>query len=373
MNSFGRLAASALRQRSEREARLGQLFKLHPLADSRWQAFVERHDASSVFHTTAWLRALHLTYGFEPVVYAQTSPGGDLLDGIPFCRVNSWLTGKRLVSLPFSDHCRPLVTGWHVVGNLVGGLAQAVATEDLRYVELRLPGATETGHSVFQSALPYILHVLDLTPGLGTLFQKFHKSSTQRRIRRAERSGLLYREGRSEALLESFYYLLVLTRRRHRIPPQPKTWFRNLIGCFGKALQIRVASLDGRPVAAILTLRHRDTLVYKYGCSDPHHRSLGGTHFLFWRAIQEAKRDGLRFFDLGRSAADHQGLITFKDRWGATRIPLTYVRVVNAKYASANYQTGAHGWGRHLAGQALSYLPACMLDWLARAIYRHAA
>ena len=25
-----------------------------------------------------------------------------------FCRIHSWLTGRRLVSLPFSDHCEPL-------------------------------------------------------------------------------------------------------------------------------------------------------------------------------------------------------------------------------------------------------------------------
>jgi hypothetical protein len=26
-----------------------------------------------------------------------------------FCRVRSWLTGRRSISLPFSDHCEPLV------------------------------------------------------------------------------------------------------------------------------------------------------------------------------------------------------------------------------------------------------------------------
>lgn len=351
---------------------MGQFHELQPLTDLRWQAFVERHDASSVFHTTAWLKALHLTYGFEPVVYTRTSPRGELQDGVPFCRVKSWLTGKRLVSLPFSDHCRPLVAGPHVVDDLLSELAQAVSTEGLRYVELRLPQVAEADPSPRRSALPYVLHVLDLTPSLETLFRNCHKSSTQRRIHRADRSGLRYREGR-EALLESFYHLLVLTRRRHRIPPQPKAWFRNLIGCFQEALQIRVASLDGQPVAAILTIRHRDTLVYKYGCSDPRYRSLGGTHLLFWKAIQEAKADGLRFFDLGRSAIDHHGLITFKDRWGSMRMPLTYLRFVNPKFPGANYRPDAPGWGRHLAGRALSCLPACLLDPLSRVIYRHAA
>lgn len=345
--------------------------EVNPLTDVRWQSLVETHPHASVFHTTAWLNALQLTYGFEPVAYVDSLPGEEPRAGIVFCRVGSWLTGNRLVSLPFADHCDLMVSSRDYPTDLESTLAGAIRSDNLRYVEVRPLAPIDW--SPFQPAARYLLHILDLAPDLGTLFRGFHESSTQRRIRRAERSGLVLQSGRSESILEQFYHLLVLTRRRHRIPPQPKTWFRNLIGCFQEALQIRVASLDGQPVAAILTIRHRDTLVYKYGCSDPRYRSLGGTHLLFWKAIQEAKADGLRFFDLGRSAIDHHGLITFKDRWGSMRMPLTYLRFVNPKFAGANYRPDAPGWGRHLAGRALSCLPACLLDPLSRVIYRHAA
>src|SRR5256886_3244169 len=36
------------------------------------------------------------------------SPDQELQNGIPFCVVRSWLTGRRLVALPFSDHCDAL-------------------------------------------------------------------------------------------------------------------------------------------------------------------------------------------------------------------------------------------------------------------------
>ena len=51
-------------------------------------------------------------------------------------------------------------------------------------------------------------------------------------------------------------------------------------------------------MAAILTFRHKDTLVYKFGCSDARFNNLGGTQFLFWKAIQQANLAGLRVFDL---------------------------------------------------------------------------
>ena len=85
------------------------VYRLQPLEDPRWADLVDRHPRSSVFHTIAWLEALRRTYGYEPVAYTTSSPGERLKNGLVFCRVASWITGRRLVSLPFSDHCEPLV------------------------------------------------------------------------------------------------------------------------------------------------------------------------------------------------------------------------------------------------------------------------
>ena len=87
----------------------GTVHRLNPLEDGRWDRFVQKHPRSSVFHTSAWLEALRRSYGYHPVVIATSAPGQELEDGMVFCRVDSWLTGRRLVSLPFSDHCEPLV------------------------------------------------------------------------------------------------------------------------------------------------------------------------------------------------------------------------------------------------------------------------
>src|SRR6266516_2076726 len=83
--------------------------RIDPLSDPRWNALLETHRDASIFHTSSWLEALRRSYGYEPVVYAVTGPGGELVSGVPFCLVKSHLTGRRLVSLPFSDYCQPLV------------------------------------------------------------------------------------------------------------------------------------------------------------------------------------------------------------------------------------------------------------------------
>ena len=145
----------------------------------------------------------------------------------------------------------------------------------------------------WQATGTYTLHQLDLRPDVNTLFANFHKSSTQRKIRRSEKENLICETGRSEALLDAFWDLLAMTRRRHGVPPQPKSWFRNLIHCFGDALQIHVAFKDKLPVASILTIRHKNIVVYKYGCSDACFNNLGGTQVLFWARDPGSQASGL--------------------------------------------------------------------------------
>ena len=112
-------------------------FVLEPLADSRWTRFVDRHPHTSVFHTRGWLEALHRTYGYEPVVYTTAAPTEDLTNGIVFCRTDSWLCGRRLVSLPFSDHCEPLVDNKEELAFLTTSVIQEACSGSYEYVEIR--------------------------------------------------------------------------------------------------------------------------------------------------------------------------------------------------------------------------------------------
>src|SRR5882672_988194 len=85
-----------------------KLYQLDPVTDGRWMELVQRHPSASVFHSEYWLRTLRATYGYEPIVFTTSPPNSPLQNGIAFCQIKSWVTGRRLVSLPFSDHCEPL-------------------------------------------------------------------------------------------------------------------------------------------------------------------------------------------------------------------------------------------------------------------------
>jgi lipid II:glycine glycyltransferase (peptidoglycan interpeptide bridge formation enzyme) len=341
------------------------IYEIDPLCDSRWPEFIEQHPRASVFHTCAWLQALKSTYGYEPVAYTTTRPGESLANGWVFCRVRSWLTGRRLVSLPFSDHCNPLVQNSNDLSEITKALTFQWKKSQWRYIECRLASQQEIPEK-FGQADEFCLHKLDLQPSLDELFRNLHKNSTQRKINRAAREQIAYEEGCSEALLDTFYELLVLTRQRHQIPPQPRKWFSSLLRCFGTQMRIRVAFCREAPIAAIITLQFKNSIVYKYGGANSRFFPLGGMQMLLWRAVREARESQLREFDLGRSDLEAKGLILFKDRLGATRTSLGYFRY------PAGFDEPARHRARMLRRQRLlSYVPTPVITAGGRLLYKH--
>lgn len=343
-----------------------KVYELNPLSNPRWAEFLAHHPQATIFHTPEWLQALQDTYGYEPVVFT-TSREGELSNGVAFCHVRSWLTGKRLVSLPFSDHCQPLAVGDDLKA-ILGFLHDRRRADRRKYIELR-PVYDEgmfEDQPAFGVEEVFSFHTIDLRRDLETIYRGFHDSCVRRKIKRAERENLTLESGNSQELLDKFRHLLLLTRLRHKLPPQPATWYRNLARCLGDKLTIHLLSKDGVPAASILTLSYKNSLMYKYGCSDARFHNLGGMPLLFWKAIQQGKQMGMERFDLGRSAPDDPGLVAFKGHLGAVASELRYYRDPAPRQKKESSQPRMQ-----LARQALARLPESMQVGAGNLLYRH--
>jgi len=292
-----------------------------------------------------------------------------LKNGLVFCHVKSWLTGHRLVSLPFSDHCEPLCDSVQDLNFLIRYLQTALEHQEWKYVEIR-PIHAKFGQTAdgidFIRAATHSLHILDLRPDLGELFRCLDKDSVQRRIERAERAGLVEKSGRSEDLVKDFYTQFVTTRGRHRLPPIPYAWFRNLVQYEGEALEIRLAYKDESPVAGILTLQFRDAVYYKYGCSDARFNKFGAIPWLLWKAIAAAKLNGAMEFDMGRTEEGNGGLLAFKNHWVRQPKQLVYW-----KFPDTSSIISADGWKLRMAKRVFSYMPDRLRTITGNLIYRH--
>jgi hypothetical protein len=342
------------------------VYEIDPLRDARWSALVETHPRSSIFHTRGWLEALCRTYKYRPRAFTTSAPGTLLSNGIVFCQVNSWLTGSRLVSLPFSDHCDPLLARPEDLEALLSVVRENRAGK-FTYSEIRPRSIPLEEPLNFKATKQYHLHVLDLHPSLEEVHSQLHKDAIQRKIRRADREHVVVDQGRSESILQEFYGLIVLTHRRHKVPPQPLAWFQNVIECCRSRVTIYVARVDNRPIASIFTLRHKNSLVYKYGGSDKRFHNMGAMPRLFWQAIQDAKSEQLQELDLGRSDQNNEGLTQFKNHLGAAKSSVQYWRSPGAHAGGTS-----EGLALRIAQHFLTSLPDRLFRLAGELLYRHA-
>jgi hypothetical protein len=127
-----------------------------------------------------------------------------------------------------------------------------------------------------------------------------------------------------------------------------------------------VAYQDKIPISAILTLRFKGTVYYKYGCSDARFNQFGATPWLLWRAIEAAKLNGANEFDMGRTEEDNAGLLAFKNHWVPEPKQLVYWR-----FPEACSLRSVNGWKLNIAKYVFSSMPDGLRTMAGRLIYRH--
>jgi len=118
------------------------------------------------------------------------------------------------------------------------------------------------------------------------------------------------------------------------------------------------------PVAGILTLRCKEAVYYKYGCSDAEFNRFGAMPWLLWRAIASAKSSGAIQFDMGRTEEHNAGLLAFKNHW----VPQALVYWRFPEIAPVDSSTG---WKLELAKRMFSLMPGSLRTIAGNVIYHH--
>jgi CelD/BcsL family acetyltransferase involved in cellulose biosynthesis len=304
---------------------------IDPLSDGSWDHDVAAHPDATFFHGAAWARVLHRTYGHKPIYLRFYRGEGDLMALLPLMDVRSWVTGRRGISLPFSDFCGPLIFGTESVDFLFPPLMEMGRERKWRHFEIReqKPGGDGGGGSRSSASEGETLlgHRLDLRVGEEELLRGV-KSSVRRALRKSERSGLSVEVTDTREALREFYGLHALTRRKHGLPPQPLSFFLNIEeDVFRAGLGfVVVARLGVRPVAANVYFRSGKKAIYKFGASDPQFQALRGSNLVMWEGIRFLTHEGVESLHFGRTSGGNEGLRRYKLSWGAREEPLGYLK-----------------------------------------------
>ncbi len=185
--------------------------------------------------------------------------------------------------------------------------------------------------------------MVDLAPAEDNVLAQM-KSKWRYNIRLAEKKGVTVRESIAADDLDEFYRLAEITARRDKFHIHEKGYYQSLLKILGPAgyAKLFIAEYRQKVLAAILVSFYRETATYMHGVSGNEERNLMAPHLLQWRAMQAAKHNGCRKYDLYGVApagvVDHpwSGITRYKEGFGGQRVD--YIGAYDIVYRLFWYQ-----------------------------------
>jgi hypothetical protein len=325
-------------------------------------------DNATIYHTPEWRDAITATYGYVPM-YLGVFDGENLSAVLPLMYVKSWLTGRRLVSLPFANTCGPAGTSERF-GALLDRALELRAELRARALEIRTQAnINHLEDDRFSPVGYFITSLVSLASDPKDVWENFKDRNVRTEVRQAAKKGIEVRDGGDLKDLEQFYALFAGLRLRHGVPPQPFRFFANLWKClWPKYLHLHVATYKGEHVASLMTLGFGTTLVAAYIGSNPAYRSYRVHQILFWKAMERGCLAGFKTFDFLRTPKASQELRYFKDRWNAFEVDLEYLYYPQVCGTASTVEESAK---YRLMTRVLKRAPHGAGKALGRVLYRH--
>jgi len=282
-----------------------------------WDAYVRAHPRATFFHQNGWRKVLRRTFGYEER-YLLAEADGAIRGVLPLfcCR---GIRGRRaLYSLPHTVYGGPIGDDRAAEEALVGearrlGLALGATAIDLRnrhrnLLDLKLDESCVT----FEKDLPATA---------AEVYRTFPKKAREAINQATKRWNLA---ADFEGGLDEFYDLLCSSYLKLGTPVFPKRFFESMVGEFREEASILVVRHEGRPVASVLSMVFRGTMMPLYSGEAPDVVPLKANNYKYFRLMERAVEQGCRRFDFGRSRANNEGVVGFKTNQGFVAEPLPY-------------------------------------------------
>ena len=292
----------------------------NPGDDTAIERFIVKHPQATVFHRSAWLAAIEQATGHR-THWLIAERDGAFCAALPLTEAHSPLFGRALVS-----------TGFAVGGGLLEaapgeGAGLFAAAEELAVrracptIELR-GGALPDGpgwHHKHDSHAGFVRELARSDEADLLAIPRKQRAE----VRRGLGNDLTVMTGRSEADRASHYAIYAESVRNLGTPVFPRALFDAVLDHLGDDADILTVSRDGRPLASVLSLYHRGTVLPYWGGGVFAARTWRANDVMYYALMCHARQRGCTRFDFGRSKVG-TGPYHFKRNWGFTPEPLHY-------------------------------------------------
>jgi CelD/BcsL family acetyltransferase involved in cellulose biosynthesis len=300
---------------------------LSPPDRAAWDALVASAPESTVFHTSAWASLWLEEWRGAKWVAHVIEDGEGYAAGIAAVVRNRGI-GRTVLAMPYGTYGGPLVREGHPDP---AGARRELLESFARLLGSRwtLRGEMTWYQGVMDEVPPELhphesfTHVLPLVPEFERQAQGF-TAAARRLVRQAEESGLTIRAAASEEDVAEFHAIAVETVRRRGGKPKPYSLYERIWSTLvptGLA-RFHLVHHEEEAVAGSLHLFHQGVGMNWLPVSREKSWPLRPNNFLIARTLETLCEAGYLEYNFGASPHDAEGLIRFKESWGATPRPL---------------------------------------------------
>lgn len=333
---------------------------------TEWDDSMVNFPGFTFFHGTGWGRTLVAAYDFTPKCLVRYAPH-TLPAFLPIMEVSSWLTGRRGISLPFTDACDALCDDHNAIRDLWADLHAHAQSRKWKSWELR---GNRARHSDAPVAASFWGHRLDLSSNPDEVFTRL-QGAARTSVRKALNQNLTITFATDMTAVRIFHALLCKTRQRHGLPPQPLHFFeslqRNLLAT-GQGWVV-LAKQGDVAVAGAVFLHLGKSAIYKFAASDSAFRDTQANNLVLWRAIEWYSKNGFSSVDFGRTSIANEGLRRFKRSWGAIESSIDYIKFDRNADRFVTMKDQTIGWHTRF----FRILPSSLSNLIGAVAYRHLA
>ncbi len=286
-----------------------------------WDAYVAGHADATPFHSRAWCQAVTKATGHACHALAARDAGGAIVGLLPLHHIRSPLFGQALVATGFAVDGGLLVDGEAAARALADAAIDLARSLGVPSVELR--GGPQPGGWSAEDRV-YAGFARDLAADDDAELLAIPRKQ-RAEVRKAIESGLTVTTGRGEAERRDHYRVYATSVRNLGTPVFPKPLFSCILDAFGDDADILTVRENGRPVASVLSLYWRGTVMPYWGGGTSEARKLRANERLYFALMRHARSKGCTRFDFGRSKIG-TGPFAYKKNWGFEPQPLVYAR-----------------------------------------------
>ena len=284
-------------------------------AERRWDRFVDACPQATFFHRSAWRHVIARAFGHK-CHYFYAIQGDDVVGVLPLGHVKSVLFGNALISVPFCVYGGCCAVAPAVRDALIEAAQELARRLGVDYLELRereaLSGGGQTKdlYVTFRKAI----HA-DPEENMKAIPRK-----QRAMVRKGIKAGL---ESHLDGDVSRFFRIYSESVRNLGTPVYPARYFSTLYEVFGEDCRILTVTLEGRPLASVMSFYFRNEVLPYYGGGTAEARRVKANDFMYWELMRRAGEQGVEIFDFGRSKKG-TGAYSFKKNWGFEPVEMLY-------------------------------------------------